>query len=529
MDLQVLERRRCQLQNTVDAQKTKQERNQKGQFATPPKLAEEIITKVFHWISTDPKPFEKISFLEPGFNTGVFSSTLLQIHQKQKLDQDQKRIIERVVGVEVDLDYYQAAVQLWLPNQENSKQKKTEIELKREDFFQSQFKEKFNLLICNPPYVRHHHIKKEKKKALCKMSEKVFGVPVTGLTGLHCHFIAQAHSMLEKGALCCWLIPSESIDVNYGRSLKHYLLHSVDLLEIYTFDPNDVQFDNALVSSAVLFFRKGQPRIDKSILFTHGGSLTSPKTIKKVSKSSLTPSDKWLNWNASQSKDTSQSKNSTYPKLSDYFQIKRGLATGNNSFFILSENKARELDPNLDSFKPILPSPKFLKKRQIEPDEEGFPLIESRLFLLDVRNLSTAPPLVQEYLKKGVLQGVHQSYLCSNRKIWHQQEQRESSLFYCSYIGRKKKEQGEGAFTFFLNQSKAIVTNSYLILYPLPHLQAILEKDVSLSEKIYSALLNIQDQDFTQVGRQYGGGMQKLEPSELGNCPAFTLQKLIHI
>ena len=55
--------------------------------------------------------------------------------------------------------------------------------------------------------------------------------------------------MADDG-LAAWLIPSEFMDVNYGRAIKEYLLNQVTLLRIHRFDPSDVQFNDALVSSA---------------------------------------------------------------------------------------------------------------------------------------------------------------------------------------------------------------------------------------------------------------------------------------
>lgn len=33
--------------------------------------------------------------------------------------------------------------------------------------------DKFNLLICNPPYVRHHHIPAQEKRRLRNLSERI--------------------------------------------------------------------------------------------------------------------------------------------------------------------------------------------------------------------------------------------------------------------------------------------------------------------------------------------------------------------
>lgn len=50
----------------------------------------------------------------------------------------------------------------------------------------------FNLIVCNPPYVRHHHIANGDKLRLQETAQKSCGVSLSGLAGLYCHFIAIA-------------------------------------------------------------------------------------------------------------------------------------------------------------------------------------------------------------------------------------------------------------------------------------------------------------------------------------------------
>ncbi len=71
--------------------------------------------------------------------------------------------------------------------------------------------------------------------------------------------------------------------------------------------------------------------------------------------------------------------------LADFFHAKRGLATGDNGYFILSEEEiaARKLPP--EAFTPILPSPRYLSCDEVKARPDGTPDIERRLFLLDVR------------------------------------------------------------------------------------------------------------------------------------------------
>lgn len=85
------------------------------------------------------------------------------------------------------------------------------------------------------------------------------GIKISGLAGLYCYFLILSERWLAEGALSCWLIPSEFMDVNYGKAVKQYLLECVDLLCVHKFKADDVQFDDALVSSTIVFFRKGKP------------------------------------------------------------------------------------------------------------------------------------------------------------------------------------------------------------------------------------------------------------------------------
>jgi len=54
---------------------------------------------------------------------------------------------------------------------------------------------------------------------------------------------------MSQDGLACWLIPSEFMDVNYGKEVKDYLLSKVTLIRVHRFDPSDLQFDGVLVST----------------------------------------------------------------------------------------------------------------------------------------------------------------------------------------------------------------------------------------------------------------------------------------
>ena len=119
------------------------------------------------------------------------------------------------------------------------------------------------------------------------------GVEVNGLAGLYVYFLLFATAWMEDGGHAAWLIPSEFMDVNYGAALKRYLTDRVTLIRAHRFDPDEVQFGDALVSSVVLVFRKSPPPHTHEPEFTFGGTIAEPHASDRIPLGRLRESRKW--------------------------------------------------------------------------------------------------------------------------------------------------------------------------------------------------------------------------------------------
>ena len=502
-----MERRRVALQANLDAAKDRAERNRLGQFATPSRLAVDMLS----YARTLLGQHTKVRFLDPALGTGAFYSALLDVFPKND--------IESAVGYEIDSHYATAAAELW---------EATGLDVRLEDFTLARppkTSEKFNLLICNPPYVRHHHIVSADKQRLQARTRAACGVGMNGLAGLYCYFLGMSHVWLADRGVAGWLIPSEFMDVNYGASVKRYLLDSVTLLHIHRFDPRAVQFGDALVSSAVVWFRKERPPRNHTVRFTYGGSLQHPTLDRQVSVNSLRRDPKWTRYPMK-----GQYAEIHVPILADFFKIQRGLATGNNSYFILSSEEITRRKLPMQAFRPILPSPRYIADDEIAADDEGNPVLERRLFVLDCRleeaEIEQRYPTLWAYLAEGKAQGIAERYLCRHRTPWYMQENRPPAPFVCTYLGRHTIARAR-PFRFILNHSRATAANVYLMLYPKPLLDAAIRRDATLKRRLWEVLNDIRPQAMLDEGRVYGGGLYKLEPKELGNIPATTVAELL--
>ena len=505
-DFDEVERRRLTEQARLDAERTGLQRNEWGQFATPPALARDIAAYALH-LHTD----RDVAFLEPSCGSGSFFSALLREMPKSKR-------LASAVGVELDERFASLATQLWggagLTVVQGDYTGEGVVE-----------RESASLVIANPPYVRHHHLDGATKKRLTDRVRQELAIPISGLAGLYAHFLLLTHRALAPNAVSAWLVPSEFLDVNYGQALKRYLTEHVTLDRIHRFDSHDGQFDDALVTSSVIVFRNRPSSMDAVVKFTQGGTMTAPRDTYETQVSSLLPEQKWSPLFLGAAIDEER----LHPRFDEFFRIRRGIATGNNKFFVLERSHAERLGILPSNLRPMLPGPRYLKGAVIDSDADGYPLVDRQLALVDssepIESLRHSDPALVEYYQ-SVDEKTAGGYLVRNRSPWYRQEQREPAPFLITYMGRGSTEQ-ERPFRFILNRSRAISTNMYLLLYPVGQLKEALDSGICSLEAVHEALQRVTGRMLRDGGRVYGGGLHKMEPKELAALDASEIVTLL--
>lgn len=264
-------------QELFDSSHSQEERNEHGQFPTPYPLASIIAEDLLSRVG------KNVSVLEPSCGTGAFISALLSISDQIK-----------ITGVEKDLSLYETAQQLWSSDT---------CHIINNDFFDyaSMESQQFDAIISNPPYSRHHHLSQSEKRFYSQLTATFSGVSLSGLAGLHAYFLLTGTGMLKENGVGSWLIPSELFSVNYGAPIRKFLTQNVSLERIHFFDPENLQFDDALVTSCVAIIRKRKPDTRSYAVFTYGDFLNPRKTIE-IPLKELTKLSKWQHLEATQAK-----------------------------------------------------------------------------------------------------------------------------------------------------------------------------------------------------------------------------------
>ena len=163
---------------------------------TPPELAQEITDYVSSIVSPEELP---IHFGDPAIGTGAFYLALLKAFPKDA--------IASAIGIDVSYEQVRAA---------RSRLAKYPIQIVHGDFLHMDQLPQRNLILANPPYLRHQGIRKKYKEELRQRTSTKLGIRVSGRSGLYLYFMILSHEWMAPNAIGVWLIPSEFMQTSYA-------------------------------------------------------------------------------------------------------------------------------------------------------------------------------------------------------------------------------------------------------------------------------------------------------------------------
>jgi len=168
--------------------------------------------------------------LEPAFGLGVFSRAILS--QNKEIN---------IKGFEVDETIFGNAKE-YFDDFEN-------VNLHLQDYMYNDWKNKYDGIICNPPYFKFHDYD---NKNILKEIETNLKCKLNGFTNLYTLFLLKSIHQLSKNGRCAYIIPSEFLNSDYGKLVKTYLIKSKTLRHIIVIDFEENVFDDALTTASII-------------------------------------------------------------------------------------------------------------------------------------------------------------------------------------------------------------------------------------------------------------------------------------
>jgi tRNA1(Val) A37 N6-methylase TrmN6 len=516
-------------------------RRQLGQFRTPQHVAEFMA----RWTIREKEDI----VLDPGMGAGVITAE--SYREKDRLGGDS--IIGDIHGIDLsELAIVMTATALKIMNGEGSPQ------LRCGDFMTSRypgyddtqlpdgdseyFPHQFDAIVSNPPYSRHHELTGADKDSVNRIAEHEANSSISKKSPMYLYFYIHASRLLKSGGRMAFLTPCEFLETNYGEDLKRFLLDNFAIRAVIMPRRDSSIFDTADTTSCITLLEKqgdssrtscitsfirltGEewPPIDELLEAVNTGRGEQPgwAYINTVRQSKLEASTKWTTYLNPNSVDV-------FPNLAPFKQfvtIKRGIATGNNDFFCLSESEVDDWDLDTESeLTPIVRRANRLDHLEItKRDWEDWRDRDDEVYLL--YNIESVPERLDNlresddratpdkgilaYLLHGEDNGVDQTYITSGREIWYRVERREVPDILTDYMSTT-------GFSFYLNSAKIRSLNNLHNIY-------LSDEFTTAQKKALLAYLNsnIVDQIVEQSGRTLSRQLHKVEPNELKEVPVL--------
>lgn len=455
-----------------------------GQYFTPEKIA----SFMRNWIlESDPK-----SILDPAVGNGIFFREI-----------DSNKI--KCFGYEVD------------PNIINFFKNDYNItyNILIEDYLKNEWDLKFDAIICNPPYNRFQMI--DDRKYILDNFNKRLGIKISGYTNQYILFLLKSIYQLNDYGRLAYIVPNEFLNSGYGNRIKKFLIDHKLLYAIINFDNNMSIFDNALTTACIVLIKK--EKLDE-VEFININNLDdfnelandfscSKISRKKVKYVDLNYREKWGKY----FKFEDEISYRNLKKLSKYAKAMRGIATGDNDYFVFNESKRLKYEIDQKSLIPCITRANDITNcffTSVNLDE--LKDLDRNIYVYDGTLYQNEKN--EEYINLGLELGVHKKYLTSHRVPWYRMESKETAPILVNVFSRNKLKVVRN-----LAQIKNL-TNFHGIF--------INEEYESFTNIIFCYLLTPIGQSILYLNkRQYGGGLDKFEPNDINNALCLDFEVLL--
>ncbi|HPF41055.1 MAG TPA: N-6 DNA methylase [Phycisphaerae bacterium] len=380
-----------------------------------------------------------------------------------------------------------------------------DLRLSGRDFVLDASRQRYDACVANPPYIRHHALSYD--AGVYRAFDGMIGERISRMTNLYGLFLLRIWDRLDDAGRAAVIVPAEWLNADFGRPLKRYLLSENAIDGIVSFADDALIFGDALTTAVIMLLRRGRHADEPVRVATlrDAAALAAFRfeEMAAIAHARLDPSDKWTNILAGGGEAFADA--AAMGTLADVADCSRGIATGANGYFTLTESErtGASIDP-ADVTPCITKAIHASANRFDSANWDALKRADRKVWLLTPREPLNAA--VEAYLERGCAMKIHARYLPSHRPVWYRPEKRAPAPIWAPVFVR-------GRFRFIHNAAEALNLTAFHGLYP--H---------NTSSAAIDALLGYLWSDAAQraIGAQsrlYAGGLRKLEPRDVLSIP----------
>jgi adenine-specific DNA-methyltransferase len=376
---------------------------------------------------------------------------------------------------------------------------------------------RFDAIVGNPPYVRHHLLGAQSKR-LAQVHARRVGITLSERADCWAYFCAALLDYLEPQGRLAILLPGAVLHADYALPLLHALSEARGRTRLIRIQRR--MFDDTVERTVVLLIdgRRRQPGVDyrevddlpelQRVLGESPGSRRGWRSSAAVApETSSSPAMRVrtrLRWFVSQEVGAAWASATALPEvrcLGDIAQIRIGVVTGANKFFVLDGARARELRGRGQRIRtlPVISRGGWLRGvRWTARDQDACADRPSHLLVVEPTARLTAA--LRAHIEGGQRLGLHERGHCAARDVWYSLDDWRAPDLFLPYMGAS-------APRLVINQAGATCTNAV-------HRVALTTDQVSAGALAAASWTSLYRLSAELFGRSYGAGILKLELGE---------------
>jgi adenine-specific DNA methylase len=379
------------------------------------------------------------------------------------------------------------------------------------DFFKVDPEPRFDAVIGNPPYVRYQDFTGE-DRARSRAAALRAGVSLTGLASSWAAFTVHSAMFLKPGGRLGLVLPAELLTVNYAADVRRFLMQHFASVRLVMFVERVFP---GVLEEVVLLLADGF-----DLTGTRGTDHCEIYQVQNAAElNGFTGATRWVpaspsaKWSASMIPASALEHYSSllsgweFGVLEDWGDTTLGMVTGNNKYFCLSPERAKDLGLKRNELEPLSPpGSRHLRALELTPSDLRRLGSEGSATLL-FRPKGSPSAAAAAYIRAGEATGVDSAYKCQVRSPWWRVPDVRPADLLLTYMNSVAPQLST-------NRAGVRHLNSVHGVYLKAEYSDLGRELLPLAALNSVSLLGAET-----VGRAYGGGMLKLEPREADHWP----------